>query len=39
MTRMPLVTAPASRRRGAGLLAQHKIEKLPLVDDDGNLTA
>lgn len=40
MTRMPLVTAPAgvSREEAARLLAKHKVEKLPLVDDDGRLS-
>ncbi|WP_324649645.1 IMP dehydrogenase [Georgenia sp. H159] len=39
MTPMPLVTGPVgiSRDDAAGLLARHKIEKLPLVDDDGVL--
>lgn len=39
MTPMPLVTAPVgiSRDEAAGLLAKHKIEKLPLVDDQGRL--
>ncbi|WP_413452189.1 IMP dehydrogenase [Georgenia phoenicis] len=39
MTPMPLVTGPVgiSRDDAAGLLAQHKIEKLPLVDADGVL--
>ncbi len=40
MTPMPLVTAPAgiSQVDAAALLAKHKVEKLPLVDDDGRLT-
>ncbi len=40
MTPMPLVTAPAgiSSVDAAALLAKHKIEKLPLVDDEGRLT-
>ncbi len=40
MTAMPLVTAPAgvSREDAAKLLAKHKVEKLPLVDDDGRLS-
>jgi IMP dehydrogenase len=39
MTPMPLVTAPVgiSRDDAAALLAKHKIEKLPLVDDVGRL--
>jgi len=39
MTPMPLVTGPVGISRGdaAALLAQHKIEKLPLVDDRGRL--
>ena len=39
MTPMPLVTAPVgiSRDDAAALLAKHKIEKLPLVDDAGIL--
>jgi IMP dehydrogenase len=39
MTAMPLVTGPAGISRGeaAALLAKHKVEKLPLVDDDGVL--
>jgi IMP dehydrogenase len=39
MTPMPLVTAPVgiSRDDAAALLAKHKIEKLPLVDDSGRL--
>ena len=39
MTPMPLVTGPVgiSRDDAAGLLAKHKIEKLPLVDDRGRL--
>jgi IMP dehydrogenase len=39
MTRMPLVTAPVgvSKPDALGLLRQHKIEKLPLVDDAGRL--
>ena len=37
MTPMPLVTAPVgiSADDAMALLRQHKIEKLPLVDDDG----
>ena len=39
MTPMPLVTAPVGidRDDAAALLAKHKIEKLPLVDDAGVL--
>jgi IMP dehydrogenase len=39
MTRMPLVTAPVgvSKELALGLLRQHKVEKLPLVDDAGRL--
>jgi IMP dehydrogenase len=39
MTRMPLVTAAPgiSGADAMGLLAKHKIEKLPLVDDSGRL--
>jgi len=39
MTPMPLVTAPVgiARDDAAALLARHKIEKLPLVDDAGVL--
>lgn len=39
MTPMPLVTAPRgiSPDDALGLLAQHKIEKLPLVDEQGRL--
>ena len=39
MTAMPLVTAPVgiTRDDAAALLAKHKIEKLPLVDDAGIL--
>jgi len=39
MTPMPLVTAPVgiARDDAAGLLAKHKIEKLPLVDHEGVL--
>ncbi|WP_456826848.1 IMP dehydrogenase [Cellulomonas sp. P5_E12] len=39
MTPMPLVTAPVgiAREDAAALLAKHKIEKLPLVDDAGIL--
>jgi IMP dehydrogenase len=39
MTAMPLITAPVGIRSedAAALLAKHKIEKLPLVDDLGRL--
>jgi IMP dehydrogenase len=39
MTRMPLVTGHVGipREDAAALLAKHKVEKLPLVDDDGRL--
>ncbi len=39
MTPMPLVTAPegVASADAARLLARHKIEKLPLVDDSGHL--
>jgi IMP dehydrogenase len=39
MTKMPLVTAPvgADKETALGLLRQHKIEKLPLVDAAGKL--
>ena len=39
MTRMPLVTAPVGigREDAAGLLAKHKIEKLPIIDEGGHL--
>jgi IMP dehydrogenase len=39
MTRMPLVTAQVgvSKAEALGLLREHKIEKLPLVDDAGRL--
>jgi IMP dehydrogenase len=39
MTPMPLVTAPVGvgRVEALGLLRQHKVEKLPLVDDQGRL--
>jgi IMP dehydrogenase len=39
MTRMPLVTAPVGVRKedALALLRQHKVEKLPLVDDAGRL--
>ena len=39
MTPMPLITAPVGidHDDAAALLRQHKVEKLPLVDDDGRL--
>jgi IMP dehydrogenase len=39
MTRMPLVTAPVGTapEDAVALLARHKIEKLPLVDEQGRL--
>ena len=39
MTKMPLVTAPVgvSKDEALALLRQHKVEKLPLVDDTGRL--
>ena len=39
MTPMPLVTAPVgvARDTALGLLAQHKVEKLPLIDSAGRL--
>jgi IMP dehydrogenase len=39
MTPMPLVTAPVgvSSDEAAALLARHRVEKLPIVDDDGRL--
>jgi IMP dehydrogenase len=39
MTAMPLVTAPVGvqRAEALGLLRQHKVEKLPLVDETGRL--
>lgn len=40
MTPMPLITAPRgiSRDEAAAIFRQHRIEKLPLVDDSGRLT-
>ena len=40
MTRMPLVTAPVgvSKDGALALMAEHKIEKLPIVDGAGRLT-
>jgi IMP dehydrogenase len=39
MTKMPLVTAPVGvdKETALGLLREHKIEKLPIVDDAGRL--
>ncbi|MDO8105662.1 IMP dehydrogenase [Isoptericola sp. b441] len=39
MTAMPLVTAPVgiARQDAQAILAKHKVEKLPLVDDAGRL--
>jgi len=39
MTPMPLITAPVgiAREDAAAILARHKVEKLPLVDDAGRL--
>src|SRR4029450_12741472 len=39
MTKMPLVTAPVGvdKATALGLLRQHKVEKLPIVDDGGRL--
>lgn len=39
MTKMPLITAPVgvSNDDALGLMAQHKIEKLPIVDGTGKL--
>jgi IMP dehydrogenase len=39
MTRMPLITAPVGVTKGEALalLSQHKVEKLPLVDEAGRL--
>ena len=39
MTRMPLVTAPVgvSNEQSIALMAEHKIEKLPIVDEAGKL--
>jgi IMP dehydrogenase len=39
MTAMPLVTAPVGigREDSAALLAKHKVEKLPIVDENGRL--
>jgi IMP dehydrogenase len=39
MTRMPLVTAPVgvAPERALALLKEHKVEKLPLIDDAGHL--
>ena len=40
MTPMPLITAPTgiSREAAAEIFKQHRIEKLPLVDESGKLT-
>lgn len=40
MTPMPLITAPptVSRKDALALLAKHKVEKLPLIDEEGRLT-
>ncbi|HLS02988.1 MAG TPA: IMP dehydrogenase [Beutenbergiaceae bacterium] len=40
MTPMPLITGPEgiSREDAAAVLAKHKVEKLPLIDDQGRLT-
>lgn len=40
MTKMPLITGPTgiSREDAAAIFRRHKIEKLPLVDDEGKLT-
>lgn len=40
MTKMPLITAPTGidPDGAVAIFAQHKIEKLPLVDSDGRLT-
>ena len=39
MTRMPLITAPVgvNKQDALALLRQHKVEKLPLIDDIGRL--
>ena len=39
MTKMPLITGPANIDRDAAkaLLREHRVEKLPLVDEDGRL--
>ena len=39
MTRMPLITAPVgvNKQDALALLRQHKVEKLPLIDDVGRL--
>lgn len=39
MTRMPLVTAPVGIKPedALAILSQHKVEKLPLIDDSGRL--
>lgn len=40
MTRMPLITAPTGidADSAIAILARHKIEKLPLIDENGKLT-
>jgi IMP dehydrogenase len=40
MTKMPLITGPQgiAREDAAAIFRQHKIEKLPLVDNEGRLT-
>jgi IMP dehydrogenase len=40
MTKMPLITAPVGVRKdqALSLLQRHKVEKLPLVDDNGRLS-
>ncbi len=40
MTKENLVTGPSniSKEDAHGLLAKHKVEKLPLVDEEGHLT-
>jgi IMP dehydrogenase len=39
MTKMPLITAPVgvTKNQALELLSQHKVEKLPLVDEGGHL--
>lgn len=39
MTKMPLITGPANidREDAKALLREHRVEKLPLVDEDGRL--